>query len=191
MKIEITYPPVSKKNFQRKRLLDILKWPFLLVAYICPIVNLAVGGKAWSIAAVTAIYMIWTLVFSTDLVEYNRISQFIKLIIWATLLMGMIEVFIAPGWAVTVMPIVWFGALGISAVLFFTDFSRQRQNMLPMLLFILLSMAGAGVGLTFANGQAGWAYIVLGALAVVMLAACVIALGPDFLRELRRRFHLR
>ena len=107
MKIEITYPPVSKKNFQRKRLLDILKWPFLLAAYICPIVNLAVGGKAWSIAAVTAIYMIWTLVFSTDLVEYNRISQFIKLIIWATLLMGMIEVFIAPGWAVTVMPIVW------------------------------------------------------------------------------------
>lgn len=191
MKLETTYPPVSKRNFQRRRLLDILKWPFLLAAYICPVVNLATGGPAWSIASVTAIYMVWTLVFSIDLVEYNRISQFIKLIIWATILMAMIEVFIAPGWAIGVMPIVWFSALAMSDILFFTDFARQKQNMLPMLLFILLSIIGAALGLSLANGRAAWAYIVMGALALVSLAACVISLGPDFFRELRRRFHIR
>ena len=191
MKIEITYPPISKRNFQRRRLLDILKWPFLLAAYACPIINLAVGGRAWSVIVLTGLYMVWRLVFSIDLVEYNRISQFIRLIYSAMLLMGMIDFFLAPGWAIVVLPIVCFCALAVTAVLFFTDFSRQRRNMLPMLGFIIISFCGAIAGLAAAGGRGRWAFIVLASLAAALFIACAIALGADFMRELKRRFHMR
>ncbi len=191
MKIEITYPPISKRNFQRRRLIDILKWPFLLAAYACPIVNLAVGGRAWSVVALTGLYMVWRLVFSIDLVEYNRISQFIKLIYSVMLIMGEIDFFLAPGWAIEVLPIVCFCALAVTGVLFFTDFTRQRRNMLPMLGFIAISFFGAIAGLTAAGGRGRWAFIVLGALAAAMFVACAISLGTDFFRELKRRFHIR
>ncbi|MBR3929319.1 MAG: hypothetical protein IKJ65_09985 [Clostridia bacterium] len=191
MKVEITYPPVSKRNFQRRRLLDIIRWPFLLAAYACPIINLAVGGKAWSVIALIGLYMVWRLVFSIDLVEYNRISQFIRLIYFAIFLMGMIDLFLAPGWAIEVLPIVCFCALAVAAVLFFTDFSRQRRNMLPMLGFIAISFVGALTGLAAAGGRGRWAFIVLGSLAAALFVACAIAMGADFMRELKRRFHIR
>lgn len=191
MKIEITYPPVSKRNFQRKKLLDILKWPFLVAAYACPIINLAVGGRAWSVVALTGMYMVWRLVFSIDLVEYNRISQFIRLIGSAMLMMGLIDLFIAPGWAIEILPIVCFCALAVTGVLFFTDFSRQRRNMLPMLAFIVISFLGAIAGLAAAGGRGRWAFIVLISLSAALFIACAISLGTDFLRELKRRLHIR
>ena len=191
MKVEVTYPPVSKRNFQRRRLLDIIKWPFLLAAYACPIINIAVGGNAWSVIVLAGLYMVWRLVFSIDLVEYNRISQFIKLIYSIMFMMGMIDVFLAPGWAIEVLPIVCFCALAVAAVLFFTDFSRQRRNMLPMLGFIVISFFGAVAGLAAAGGRGRWAFIVLGSLAAALFVACAIALGADFLRELKRRFHMK
>lgn len=191
MKVEITYPPVSRRNFQRRRVLDIIRWPFLVAAYACPIINLAVGGRAWSVVVLTALYMVWRLVFSIDLVEYNRISQFIRLIYSSMFLMGMIDLFLAPGWAIEVLPIVCFCALAVAGVLFFTDFTRQRRNMLPMLVFIVISFFGAIAGLAAAGGRGRWAFIVLGALAAALFVACAVSLGTDFLRELKRRLHIR
>jgi len=49
MKIELVYPEKTKQALQRSRVLRIIRWPFLLAAYLCPILNLYFGGDAWSV----------------------------------------------------------------------------------------------------------------------------------------------
>lgn len=191
MKIELTYPPVSKRGFQRRKLVRIMRWPMLLVAYTCPIVNLCVGGKAWSVIVLTALYALWTLVFSPDLVEYNRISQPIKGIVFACILLTLIDVLLAPGWAMTVVPLVCFAGLMISSILFFTDLERQKQNMLPMLLLAVLSLLAAAVCLSVWRGEGRWALAAMGSFSLALLITCILILGSEFTREIRRRFHTR
>lgn len=191
MKIKVTYPPVAKRKLQRRKFLNIVRWPMLFAALICPVMNIVTGGKAWSLIVLMSLYMVWTLVLSPDLVEYNRISQFIKLVTCACVLLALIDVFLAPGWAIEVVPIVCFCGLAVSGVLFFTDLERQRQNMLPMLLLIFLALIGSALGLCLWHEESNWALAVMGTFALALLAACAVTLGNDFVRELRRRFHIK
>lgn len=84
----------------------------------------------------------------------------------------------------------FFGLFG-SAALFFTDLERQKQNMFPMLLLILVSLAASVAGLIGWHGEGRWALAVLGIVALILLLACISFLGPDFTRALKRRFHVR
>lgn len=189
MDIKITYPAVAK----RIKLISVVRFVLnilaLLACIVCPIVNLCTGGKAWSVVVLMGIYTLWTLVLSPDLVEYNRISQFIKLVLCACVLMGLIDYFLAPGWALDVICIVAFGALVVCAVLFFSDLQRQKQNMMPMLTLILLCLIGCGTGVGIWREQARWSIFVMGGIALSLLVACIFILGKDFIRELKRRFH--
>ena len=135
------------------------------------------------------LYMVWTLVLSPDLVEYNRISQFIKLLLSSCLMLILIELFLAPGWAGVVVPIVGFGGLIVCAALFFSDMERQRQNMLPMLTLIFLAALGSAAGLLWLKPEVVWPMAVMGALSLALLISCIIALGRGFIRELHKRFH--
>ena len=81
MEIKITYPYIEKNSLIRRRLLEAIEWLVLLAAFVCPIINIAVGGKAWSIIVLMSLYMIHSLILSPDLVEYNRMSQVIKFVI--------------------------------------------------------------------------------------------------------------
>ncbi len=191
MKIKITYPSVKKHKLQYKKFLSIIRWPILFAAYICPIMNIVTGGNAWSLIVLMSLYIVWTLILSPDMVEYNRISQFTKLITCSCILLTLIDVFLAPGWAIEVVPIVCFCGLVISGILFFTDFERQKQNMLPMLMLIFFAIIGSIVGLCLWHEESRWALAVMGAFAVALLIVCMVTLGNDFVRELRRRFHIK
>lgn len=191
MKIEPAYPPISRRGFQRRRLVKTVRWPVLLAAYTCPVVNLCIGGKAWSVIVLMALYMLWTLVLSPDLVEYNRISQPIKLITCSCVLLALIDQLLAPGWAILVVPLVCFAGLLVSSILFFTDLQRQKQNMLPMLLLAVMALLGAAVGLSVWHGEGRWTLAVMGSFSLALLITCVLILGREFTRELHRRFHTR
>ncbi len=93
MNIKITYPAVEKRRLERQKFLHILRWPYLAVAIACPIVNYCVGGKAWSIIVLMGMYMAWKLVLSPDLVEYNRLSQTIKVLILSCGMLALIDYF--------------------------------------------------------------------------------------------------
>ena len=189
MKVKNTYPPAPKRTRQQRKFLKVLRWPFLSAAYICPIVNLFVGGKPWSVIVVMALYMIWTLILSPDLVEYNRLSQVTKTLVWVVAMLAAIDIFLAPGWALDVIPIICFSGLILSGILFFTDFERQKQNMQPMFVLISLALLGAVVGFCVWHEKVRWTIIVMGALAVTLLIACIISLRGDFIRELQKRLH--
>lgn len=189
MKTEMIYPLRNKRKIQRCDVIAAAKWPFLLAAYICPIVNIAVGGLAWSIIVLWSLWIAWSLIVSPAMIEYNRISQVIKLVTYSCILLILIDVLLSPGWAVLVVPIVCFSGLVLSAVLFFTDFDRQKQNIMPMLLLVILSIISAVVGLILWNDEKSWPFVVMGALAFAILAVCFMTLRSDFIRILKKRFH--
>ncbi len=189
MNVKITYPTVEKHRLQRNKFLKILRWPYLTAAIACPVVNYCSGGKAWSVIALMGMYMVWKLVLSPDLVEYNRLSQTIKLILSSCVMLILIDYFLVPGWAILVVPIVGFGGLAVAGTLLFSDLERQKQNFQPLLLMIILAIVSSVIGLSLWHESSRWALIVMGCSAVALLIACGITMGSDFIRELQRRFH--
>lgn len=191
MKAELIYPPQSKMPFSRGRLLRILRWPFGGAALSCIVVNLAVGGHAWSVVVMMSLYAVWTLMLSPDLVEYNRTSQSIKALMYLCILLVLIDVLLSPGWAMHVVPIVCFGGLIVAAVLFFSDLRRQKQNIQPMMQFSALCLIASAIGLVIPSAAPHWALIVLCAVSGALLTACVFVLGTGIFREIHKRFHTR
>lgn len=191
MKIKITYPKVSPKIIKHQRLINFMKWPLLIAVVICPIINLITGGKAWSLVVLMSIYMAWDLVISRDLVEYNRISQFVKLITLTSLLLITIDVFLAPGWALEAVPILIFSGLIVTSVLFFTDIERQKQNIFPFLFLILLSIFSSVIGLSFYHEKDSWPLTVMGAVALFLLITLSITLKENIINELKKGFSVK
>lgn len=191
MKIKITYPKVSPKIIKHQRLINFMKWPLLIAVVICPIINLITGGKAWSLVVLMSIYMAWDLVISRDLVEYNRISQFVKLITLTSLLLITIDIFLAPGWALEAVPILIFSGLIVTSVLFFTDIERQKQNIFPFLFLILLSIFSSIIGLSFYHEKDSWPLTVMGAVALFLLITLTITLKENIINELKKGFSVK
>lgn len=191
MKIKITYPKVSPKIIKHQRLINFMKWPLLIAVVICPIINLITGGKAWSLVVLMSIYMAWDLVISRDLVEYNRISQFVKLITLTSLLLITIDVFLTPGWALEAVPILIFSGLIVTSVLFFTDIERQKQNIFPFLFLILLSIFSSIIGLTFYHEKDSWPLTVMGVVALFLLITLSITLKENIINELKKGFSVK
>ncbi len=191
MKIKITYPKVSPKIIKHQRLINFMKWPLLIAVVICPIINLITDGKAWSLVVLMSIYMAWDLVISRDLVEYNRISQFVKLITLTSLLLITIDVFLAPGWALEAVPILIFSGLIVTSVLFFTDIERQKQNIFPFLFLILLSIFSSIIGLSFYHEKDSWPLTVMGVVALFLLITLTITLKENIINELKKGFSVK
>ena len=191
MKIKITYPKVSPKIIKHQRLINFMKWPLLIAVVICPIINLITGGKAWSLVVLMSIYIAWDLVISRDLVEYNRISQFVKLITLTSLLLITIDVFLAPGWALEAVPILIFSGLIVTSVLFFTDIEKQKQNIFPFLFLILLSIFSSIIGLSFYHEKDSWPLTVMGAVALFLLITLSITLKENIINELKKGFSVK
>lgn len=191
MKIKITYPKVSPKIIKHQRLINFMKWPLLIAVVICPIINLITGGKAWSLVVLMSIYIAWDLVISRDLVEYNRISQFVKLITLTSLLLITIDIFLAPGWALEAVPILIFSGLIVTSVLFFTDIERQKQNIFPFLFLILLSIFSSVIGLSFYHEKDSWPLTVMGIVALFLLITLSITLKENIINELKKGFSVK
>ena len=192
MRIKISYPIPQKERLLRLRMIEFFKWPFAISAYICLILNAFVtGGRAWSVIVLWSLWIVWSNLISPALVEYNRISRFIKIISDACVLLILIDLLLSPGWAAEVAPIVCFSALMVAGVLFFTDFERQRQNFMPLLLLIIFSLGASVAGLIFLSVERSWPLVVMGAVALALLVMCIFAPGMRFIWELKKRFHTR
>ncbi|MBO5712920.1 MAG: hypothetical protein J6R88_01795 [Clostridia bacterium] len=190
MIVKCTYPPEVKKTCKRLKTLNVLRWPYIAALIVCPIVNLCVGGPMWSVIADFGLYMVWTMIFNIDLIEFNRISQTIKGIIKCIIMLALIDVLLAPGWIGLVAPIVCFGGLILCAILFYTDFERQKHNLMPMLILLIVSCIASIVCFNVFQETHNWAVIVMGCVAFVLLIVLLITLGSEFFKEFARRFHI-
>lgn len=190
MNVKIVYPAVDKKRIRSYEFRSWVRWLFFLIAYACPIINIASGGHAWSIVVIWSLRFIWSFTFSPDLVEYNRISQTAKLIAYSCILLILIDTFLSPGWAMFVVPIFCTVGLILIGTLFFSDLTKQRQNIMPMLWLVFASI------IAILSSLAGWPdrnwpMTALGATAFGILLLCVVVLGKSLLLEMEKRFHTR
>ena len=189
MHIENTYA-APKRRFDRKRMLHIWRWPFLAAGFTCAVVNLAVGGKAWSLVVLWCLYCLWTNVFSLNMVDYNRVSQCVKMSVQVSILLFLIEVCLASGWAYFVLPIVGFGALITAGVLFFSDLRKQKSNVMPMLLLALTLLGICTVGGWFWETWS-WPMIVMAAVSFALVAVVFVTRGGGLLADFRKYFHFK
>jgi len=188
MDIEIVYP--ERKKISHHTAERAARWIFAAAAYICALVNILVGGKPWSVVVLWGLWFVWSLVIGRDLVEYNRISQTAKLLFNTCVLLVLIDLCLASGWAAFVVPIVSFGTLAAIGVMFFTNLSRQKQNLMPMFWLIGASLVAMAVSLSgWGLPATNWPMLALGLTAFTMLTVSVIVLKSDLVRELKKRFH--
>lgn len=191
MRVNNTYPKVTKFPQNRKRMLSIVRWPFFAVAAAALIVNLCIKGPFWSIIVILSLYVVWTFVLSPDLVELNRISQTIKVTVWSSILLAVIDLLFVHSFSLFVIPIVCFSGLLSCIVLFFTNLETQKHNMLPLINFIFASIIGSLITLHFHHDKNSWPLIVLLSLSILSLLSFIIVLGRDFKIEMQRRFHIK
>ena len=200
MEIKQIYPEVSKYRRKARSLIRWSQYLFLFVGFICFVLNVINGGAMWSLVVIWSLWMVWSQLLALDMVEYNRISQTVKLIENVCILLIIIGVFLAPGWAFLVpgsgwaietVSIVCFCGLAVLAVLFFTDFERQKKNMLPLLSLCMLCILASAIGLILWREASRWAFAVMGVFAFALLTACAVKMNGEFIKEFRKRFSVK
>lgn len=189
MNIKTTYPLIRKRKVQRRDVIKWTKYPLLFTVCICFIINICTGGRAWSLIVLWSLFILWSFIFSPSIIDCNRISQIIKLIIQSCILLILINLLLSPGWAALVVPIVCFSGLFLAGTLFFTDLQRQKRNILPMLLLTIISFIAAIIGLIVLHDCSRWPLIVMGSLSLGLLIACILAFDGKITGELKKMFH--
>lgn len=187
MEIKSAYPKPAKRSKFLRFFRLICGIIFALGAISCAIVNLSVGGKAWSIVAVWSIYIAYTLLF-TPLIEYNLIGEGLMLTVRISLLLLFIDVFLASGWASLVIPIVISSSFSILYVIFLSDIKARKSSMMPFILALFISCIVSGIFI-FKNG--GVPMIVLCSVSSVLFIASIAIMGSHFILELKKYFHVR
>ena len=190
MKININYPEkIKKQSFHFDNLRIIFGSLMIPAAIACIIVNICIGGPAWCVVAIWAEITIWRVFLSPDLLEINLISQTIKALFYAVVLLALIHLLIAPSNATFVIPIVVFGALIVTTIFLFIDSKTQMHNIMPMfwaiffsILVFILALCGV-IRLT-------WPMIVLGCVAIGITVICIIRFKFELIEELKKRFHI-
>ena len=190
MDLEIIYPKIKKQSLAKLRVRYIFGLIFLAAALVCPVVNIVLGGPAWSVIVLWSLYMVWTLCLRLPLVERNLINLGVRFAVMTVVLLILIDRLLAPGWAEFVVPLVVYGALLALAALFFVNVSKQRQNVMPLVLLTFAVLVGSGVAL-FAFSLTSWPMIVLACVSAALLTATVFTLRIRLFSEIRKRFHLK
>lgn len=191
MKMLNTYPPAKRQKIQKNRIIEYARWPFLMAAILLPIINLFTGTPWWSVIAVFGLWVVWNMLFATQLVEYNRISNTVKLITYTAIMLLLIYWLLDPKWegVINVIAIVSFSGVTLLGILFFSNLHKQRHNLFPLLLFIVAVVAFGITGIIIWRGRASWEFITLLSTGVAFLVTTAIVLRKDLLREFAKRFH--
>ncbi|MBQ3952401.1 MAG: hypothetical protein II668_07585 [Oscillospiraceae bacterium] len=189
MKIKNTYPRPDKRSAFMRVLRKVAIWVFLAAAVASVAVNLAIGGKPWCIVVVWSIFTASSLLFS-PLVESGVIAQGTRLVLNAAVLLTLIDTLLAPGWAITAVPIMVAGSLIALSCLLFVEIKRHRVCSIPL----TMSLGAAVVASALYNiltGGLNVPMLVLGCVALALfIAVCATMRGRLFF-ELKKYFHLR
>lgn len=186
MKIEIIYPIIKKQSL-KNRLRRFCGLCFIFAGLSCSIINYSTGGNAWSVIVIWSMFLVWKQFISPDLVDYNRISQAIRFIVNSCVLLMLIDLFLAPGFAGIVIPIVEFSALILVCILFFTNFEKQKQNMMPLIFFSVVCLGESIIGLiTWRDNN--WPFVVLIMISFTSLISCAVRLGKQFIIVCKKIF---
>lgn len=188
MKIKEIYPKIEKKVELKKHLYNAIRFTLMFIGIICFVLNLVIGGKLWSLLVMWSLLLIWRQFISIDMVEYNRMSQIVKLVFNSSILLIIIDRFLISGWAIEVVPLVCFGGITLIGILLFSDFERQKHNTVPVIIICILCIISAIIGLSVWKEETRWALALMGTFASILLFAYISKQGIEFINELKKIF---
>ena len=188
--IRIEYSDKKKSSlfmFWFKRLLE---WIMALGIVTCPIVNHLTGGPLWSVVADVAMVVFWIEVLSPDVLENNMLRQVFRLGSFAIIETTLIGIFLSPGWLGFVLPIIGFGILLISVLLFVINLDKHRNCIMPLILETLIALV-AFIVMVNITEQLNWPMITLGAVSSFVAFTGLVIFHKDIWVELRKRLHIK
>ena len=189
MEIKKVYPtPDSISHFLRV-MRKILKPLFLLAAVSSIIVNLCVGGVPWCLVVCWSVYIANSLI-NTPLIDYNLISEGVLLTERLVILLLIIELMLAGGWAHIVIPIVVSAALTALSVIFMSSTRKRKPNIMPLIVLLTISTLISGGMLLFRFGCLPANIVLCGVSGGLLLITSIIC-GKSLPVEIKKYFHTR
>ena len=188
--IRIEYSDKKKSSLFMFWFKSLLKWIMALGIVTCPIVNHLTGGPLWSVVADVAMVFFWIEVLSPDLLENNMLRQVFKLGSFAIIETTLIGIFLSPGWLGFVLPIIGFGILLISVLLFVINLDKHRNCIMPLILETLIALV-AFIVMVNITEQLNWPMITLGAVSSFVAFTGLVIFHKDIWVELRKRLHIK
>lgn len=188
MQINITYPLVDTAKQKKEKLVQWMKWPFLALTVITIILSARFNFSGYIPVIFCLLWIVWTNVFGTPMIDVSIISKAVKLICQLCILLIMIDVLIIPGWAVIVVPIVCTVGLLVAIILFMKDYQNQKQNVMPILALLLLALLNSAVSLLVVRQTQQLSSIIMGCVAFVLFLLCFILLRGDVFKEIKKYF---
>ena len=76
MDVTIAYPAIRRRLLTEQRIRGFFFWLFLAAAVACGIVNLCVGGKAWSLVVVWSLWLAWSGIITRPPVSYTHLDVY-------------------------------------------------------------------------------------------------------------------
>lgn len=187
MNPKIIYPIPARQNMFYKRMRVFAFISFISASLICVLLNIILKGKPWCLIVLWSLYSIWQLVFSLKLVEYSIFSHIISIFIHVIVLLWIIDTFIAPGWAATVIPIVFFAAMLIMFIFYFATYNRKQRHLVSIMFLGICSIASIPL---FTNTWPieNWIAFIFQIASALLFIVLVIINWKDILFELKVRF---
>lgn len=154
------------------------------------IVNICVGGRAWSLYAVIGAYIHYQTFLSFLQVEASIIKKFLSVTVSTCLLLAMIQVISYPGMSAiqSVIPIILYAALIVSGVVYFSDFRSQKSHIIPILFIISLSLGLMVASFTIFR-VIKWPTIVLASISLAIILVSLIFFRKPIYSEIKKKIH--
>lgn len=191
MEMKNVYPDNLKSRGRgllvvRKVFMFIL-WTGVLASVI---VNLATGKPWWCAVVAVSVFALHRLLLSPQLVERNLIGLFINIASYSSLILLSIGLTLSDGWDLFVIPIVCSGSILLCTVMFLLDTEGQKNSVHASAVLSFLCSVAFLIGFLKLQGREKIGMGICALVAAVCLVVYFSVLRTDFLRELRRRFHI-
>ncbi len=189
MNPKIVYPIPIRQNTVYRTLRAYARIFFLVIAFICVLVNLLTRTKLWSVIVIWVLLGIWRLIFSLKLVEFSIFSHGVRAGFYIVVLLGLIDYFLAPGWAETVIPICMFAMMLVMSILYFALYDRKDRHLASILLLGLYVLVAVPYSL-HSWPITNWIAFSFLIAAILIFIILIISNWRDVLYEIRNRLNM-
>lgn len=184
------YPPIAARQSMMKTLRVYVFRCFCAAFLVCAVVNLSVGGSAWSLYVLISEYIFFTAFLTKEQVEATLPQKLMTLTFSICVLLMLVE-WLSAGTSHTMkiaVPMTYFGALFVNSVIYFTNFKKQHKNVLPLLQMIFAAIVAVVIGIFDTYGM-NWARIVLLSYSVALIGVSLLWFRKPVICELWKKFY--
>lgn len=188
MRVHITYPPGTPQSFWRRNRQALWRSAFVLAGYLCLIINLLTGGRAWSLIVIGGLMTFWVTFVYQPQVEATPIKKLCDTALAVCLYLLLLDSVVGDGWRGFVVPIVFFAELIVTGGYFLLFFHKRKRDFLPLFELILIGLAGTLLSLAGLK-RLNWPMIVVGVVSLGLLSLSFLLFRRPLWLEIRKKFH--